>query len=211
MTNEQESVRGRYHHGDLRKALVQAALAILTEHGLGGFAIAEVARIVGVSAAAPYRHFRDRDALLAEVARRGFEALTTELMAFTNGWKGDPCRALERAAQAHLSFPKGEAAISATMFETEVSATKHPVLAQVRDQAFSILRRVANAACAAGQAPRRPPPLMVSLHVWSLTHGIATLFLGRPEDGSRSIPTSPEALLEAGLLIHLQSLGLRGA
>ena len=71
--------REGYHHGNLREALVQAALAMIAERGVPGFAIAELARILGVSAAAPYRHFRDRDALLAELARRGFEGLEADM------------------------------------------------------------------------------------------------------------------------------------
>ncbi len=67
--------RDSYHHGNLREALLEAALRLITERGLAGFAFAELARAAGVSPAAPYRHFRDRNALLAELARRGFEQL----------------------------------------------------------------------------------------------------------------------------------------
>ena len=56
---------------------------------------------------------------------------------------------------------------------------------------------------------KRPPALMVALHVWSMAHGIASLF-GRPDRSRRKLPMSPEELLEAGLLIYLQSLGLAG-
>ena len=71
--------RGRerrgYHHGNLREALVAAALELIAEKGPAGFTFAEAARAAGVSPAAPYRHFRDREALLADIARRGFERL----------------------------------------------------------------------------------------------------------------------------------------
>ena len=76
-----EQRRDGYHHGNLREALIQAALVLMAERGLTGFAIAELARAVGVSPAAPYRHFRDRNAVVAEVARRGFEQLAAELEA----------------------------------------------------------------------------------------------------------------------------------
>ena len=65
--------RDSYHHGNLREALVEAARRLIAERGLGGFAFAELARAAGVSPAAPYRHFRDRGALVAELARQGFE------------------------------------------------------------------------------------------------------------------------------------------
>ena len=72
--------REGYHHGNLREAMVQAALDMIRERGPGGFSFAEVARAVGVSGAAPYRHFRDRNALVAEIARQGFLRLETDLL-----------------------------------------------------------------------------------------------------------------------------------
>ena len=65
--------RRGYHHGNLREALITAALELISQKGAAGFTFADAARAAGVSPAAPYRHFRDRDALMADVARRGFE------------------------------------------------------------------------------------------------------------------------------------------
>src|SRR5208283_2699927 len=76
--------RRGYHHGNLREALVEAALALIAKKGPAGFTIAEAARLAGVSPAAPYRHFRDAEALLAEVALRGFDRITAELIAAWN-------------------------------------------------------------------------------------------------------------------------------
>ena len=206
--DDQASGRERYHHGNLREALIQAALAMIAERGLAGFAIAELARVVGVSPAAPYRHFRDRNAVIAEVARRGFESLAADLTAATAGLQGDPLRALERAAQAHVAFARREPAVYATMFDAGFPSGEHSDLGVARNDAFAVLRRAADAACAMSRAPRRPPPLMVALHVWSLTHGIATMFVSHDANNRLAIPMSPEALLEAGLLIYLQSLDL---
>jgi len=189
-SGDQSNGRERYHHGNLREALIQAALAMIAERGLAGFAIAELARVVGVSPAAPYRHFRDRNAVIAEVARRGFESRGA------------------RAAQAHVAFAGREPAVYAAMFDTGFPSSEHPELVRARDGAFAILRRVAEVACAMSRAPRRPPPLMVALHVWSLTHGIATLFVSHDGSNRLLIPMPPEALLEAGLLVYLQSLGM---
>lgn len=207
-SDDQASSRERYHHGNLREALIEAALAMIAERGLAGFAIAELARVVGVSPAAPYRHFRDRNAVIAEVARRGFELLAADLTAATGGWQADPLGALERAAQAHVAFAGREAAVYAAMFDSGFPSGEHPELVAARDVAFAVLRRAADAACAMSRAPRRPPPLMVALHIWSMTHGIATLFMGHDGKNQLLIPMPPETLLEAGLLIYLQSLGL---
>ncbi len=207
-SGDQGNSRDRYHHGNLREALIQAALAMIAERGLAGFAIAELARVVGVSPAAPYRHFRDRNAVIAEVARRGFESLAADLTAATAGWRTDPLGALERAAQAHVTFAGREPAVYAAMFDAGFPSSEHPALTRARDDAFAVLRRAAEAACAMSRAPRRPPALMVALHIWSLTHGIATLFVSQDSNNRLLIPMSPETLLEAGLLVYLQSLGL---
>ncbi len=211
-THEQRGGRGRdgYHHGNLREVLIAAALEMIAERGVAGFAIAELARAVGVSQAAPYRHFRDRNALIAEVARRGFEQLAAELDAARRSTGADPLAALERSAQAHLAFARREGAVYAAMFEAGFPAGEYPELLKARDGAFGVLRLAAQMACDRSRAPRRPPALMVALHVWSLTHGIADLFMGQDGDGRDPLPMPPADLLEAGLLMYLQSLDLAG-
>ena len=85
--------RRGYHHGNLREALVAAAVDLISQHGPEGFTVAEAARLAGVSPGAPYRHFRDAEALLAEVALRGFERFAEALSAAWAGGKPDPLRA----------------------------------------------------------------------------------------------------------------------
>ena len=198
--------REQYHHGNLREALIQAALSLIAERGISGFAVAELARAVGVSAAAPYRHFRDRDAVLAEVARRGFEALEADMRAGAALRPGEPVAALEACAQAHLAFAGKEGPVYGAMFDPHFPIADHPDLARARDDAMAVLRMAAGAACERSRAANRPPALMVTLHVWALTHGIAALYLGR--SGAGQLPMAPKHLLEAGLLVYLQSLDL---
>ncbi len=200
-------VRDSYHHGNLREALVEAALRLIAERGLGGFAFAELARAAGVSPAAPYRHFRDRGALVAELARRGFERLAAQLTAAWNDGRPDPAAAIERCGRAHIAFARQDPASYAAMFEAGPAAPD-PALKAAADAAFAVIRKAADAACAAAPSASRPPSLMVALHVWSLCHGVATLFVGPPSPARRSLPMSPEDLLEAGLLVYLRSLGL---
>src|SRR5215216_2355124 len=75
-------VRRGYHHGNLKEALVAAACRLIAERGPAGFTLSEAARLAGVSAAAPYRHFNDRDALIAEVAMRGFARMGEAYLGF---------------------------------------------------------------------------------------------------------------------------------
>lgn len=194
-----------YHHGNLREALVRAALDMIAQRGIAGLAIAEIARAVGVSPAAPYRHFRDRNALIAEVARRGFDNLAAALERAWADGRPDPVAALERCGAAHLAFAAQQPAAYAAMFDP--GAEPDPAVTAASNTAFAVLRRGADAACALARGPR-PPALMVALHVWSLTHGIATLYLG---PSARRLPMQPGALLEAGLLLYLQSLDIKRA
>lgn len=199
--------RRGYHHGNLREALIQAALNLIAEKGTGGFSFADAARSAGVSPAAPYRHFRDRDALLADVAERGFTLFTERLSAAWDDGRPDPFSAFERTGQAYLAFAREEPSHYSAMFEAGIDRNATPELRRASDQAFAVLRQAADTLCALAPAGSRPPALMVALHIWSLAHGVASLFT-RNEAGSRAMPMTPEELLEAGVLVYLQGLGL---
>lgn len=201
--SDREGARA-YHHGNLKEALARAALDLIGEKGPGGFTFAEAARAAGVSPAAPYRHFRDRDDLMAEVARRGFSALADALEAAWDRGRPDPRAALERLGHAYLAFARNEPAYYAAMFEANVPGDATPELRAASERAFGALRMASEGVVAA--LPSRPPALMLALHVWSLAHGIAALF-GRGDKARRSLPMTPEELLEAGVLIYLQGLG----
>ncbi len=200
--------RRGYHHGNLREALIRGALALIAEKGPAGFTIADAARWAGVSPAAPYRHFRDRDDLMADVARLGFEEFAKRLEAAWNDGKPAAMRAYENLGRAYLAFAREEPAFYAAMFEAGVPANATPELRDAADHAFNILRSASETLCATFPQDKRPPSLMMALHVWALSHGIASLF-GR-EDG-RKTPMSPEELLEAAILVYLQGLGLNAS
>jgi AcrR family transcriptional regulator len=203
------SERRGYHHGNLREALVEAALELIAAKGASGFTIAEAARAAGVSPAAPYRHFRDAEALLAEVALRGFERLEAALLRAWNNGRPDPVDAFREIGRAYLAFARGEPAYYAAMFEARIAAEAYPGLQAAADRAFAVLRLAADRLSASLPQGRRPPSLMMALHIWAFSHGIASLFV-RADPSRRKLPMSPEDLLEAGVLLYLQSLGLAG-
>src|ERR1700738_4365589 len=191
---EQGRAERGYHHGNLKEALLQAALGLIAEKGPAGFTFADAARSAGVSPAAPYRHFRDREALLADVARQGFERFEAML---TTGWangKPDPLPAFNNVGRAYLAFARAEPAYYAAMFESGLPPDANAELRAAGDRAFGVLRGAADALSAMLPAGKRPPALMMSLHVWSLSHGIASLF-GRGDAGRRALPLTGEELL----------------
>jgi len=201
--------RRGYHHGNLREALIDAALMLLAEKGPAGFTIAEAARLAGVSSAAPYRHFRDAEALLAAVAERGYLRFAAVLAEAWNDGRPDALRAFEAVGRAYLAFARSDPALYAAMFETHIDFNASPSLQAAADRAFGVLREAADRLAAILPKTKRPPALMMALHIWALSHGIASLFC-RADPSRRKLPMSPEDLLEAGVLIYLQSLGLAG-
>jgi AcrR family transcriptional regulator len=199
-----------YHHGNLKEALVRAALELIAEKGPAGFTFADAARWAGVSPAAPYRHYRDRDALIADVARRGFDAFTAALAKAWDDGRPDTLSAFERLGRAYLAFARAEPAYYSAMFEAGVSPDSDPELRAASETAFAVLRAAAEKLVALMPAKGRPPALMVALHIWSMTHGIASLF-GRGDAARRTLPMPPEELLEAAVLVYLRGLGVTAA
>jgi AcrR family transcriptional regulator len=199
--------RRGYHHGNLREALVRAALELIAQKGPYGFTFADAARAAGVSSAAPYRHFRDREALVADVARRGFALFEVRLETAWNDGRPDPYTAFENVGRAYLAFAREEPAYYSAMFEAGVAQEGDAELQHAADSAFAVLRRATDALIARLPPEKRPPALMVALHVWALAHGIGSLF-ARGDSGRRPLPMAPEELLEAGVLVYLQGLGI---
>src|SRR5271169_7238912 len=116
---EAEAPRG-YHHGNLREALIRAALELIAKKGAAGFTFAEAARFAGVSPAAPYRHFRDREELLANVALRGFEQFEAALARAWDEGRPDPFAALHQLGKAYLEFARTQPAFYSAMFEAGI-------------------------------------------------------------------------------------------
>jgi len=132
--------RGRYHHGDLRRALLDAALAVLTEADSRALTLREVARRAGVTHAAPYRHFTDKEALLAAVAEEGFHTLS-EAMREAMGRAGDdPVERLEALGVGYVRFALAHPAHFEVMFGPELSWDREVcTLQSAADATFALL------------------------------------------------------------------------
>jgi AcrR family transcriptional regulator len=204
--DEKDPPRG-YHHGNLKEALLRAALDLIALKGPAGFTFAEAARSAGVSPAAPYRHFRDREELMASVAQRGFEQFEATLKRAWDDGRPDVFAGLDRLGNAYLAFARSQPAYYSAMFEAGISHSVSPQLREAGDRAFAVLRDVAEKLAAKVPQQSRPPALMVALHIWAMAHGIASLF-GRGDAAQRTLPMSAEELLEANVLVYLRGLGL---
>ena len=193
--------RRGYHHGRLKDALIDAARHLVAERGSAGFTLAEAAKRVGVTAAAPYRHFTDRNDLMDELARRGFTAFSTKLAEAYGEGQPDAVSALQRVGDAYLSFAEQEPGLYRTMFG-DVAALATPASGAAADRALEVLRRGSVAILRLYSAPEMLARDL-ALQVWSLSHGIAMLtlsgHLGTTPD------TDPRRMLRdsAGSLIEM--------
>lgn len=176
-----------YHHGDLKRALVEAALVLLAQEGAGALGLREVARAVGVSASAPYRHFRNREALLAAVAREGFLQFNAALQAAAAGVPES--EHLAAMTRAYVRFALAHPALFRLMFSPDVPLDADPELRQAADAAFASLAQLA-----ARVAPQEPR--IMALATWSLVHGLSHLLL---DDQIRRVDGQTDEVLAAAV------------
>lgn len=198
--------RKTYHHGNLRQALVEATAALIEEQGPQAFTLTEAARRAGVSAAAPYRHFKGREDLLEEVARQGFIEFAGRLEAAFDAGRPRALTAFLRMGQAYLDFARDRPGYYMAMFESGIAIAGNSDLAAASERAQRALVDAAEALFERLPDDRRPPVRMVANHVWAMSHGVVELF-GRGKPGSRS-PVAPSEMLESGVIVYLRGLGL---
>ena len=185
--------RRSYHHGSLKDALIDAARRLVSERGLAGFTLAEAAKLVGVTGAAPYRHFQDRNALVEELARRGFEQFGIKLQGAWDGGQPNARTALQRMGTAYLGFAREEPGLYTAMFGN-VQTLSAPEPGAAATEALETLRRAA-AATLPGADPRGPGARELAFEIWSLSHGVAMLALAGHLDDKAEGP-SPADLLQ---------------
>jgi AcrR family transcriptional regulator len=169
--------RRPYHHGNLRETLLQGAVRVIAEVGPAAFTLREVARRAGVSHNAPYRHFRDKDALLAAVAAQGFRELTRAMREPGERPSKAPSNALDKLKQsglAYVAFAVRRPEHFTVMFDAPVVTSKDPEYTQASQEAFNTLVNYIRNCQGEGQLPAGDT-LERALYAWSLAHGIAKL------------------------------------
>lgn len=198
--------RRSYHHGNLKEALIEAARRFIAERGVGGFTLVDAARLVGVTPAALYRHFRGREALLEEVAGRGFTDLA-ERLARSLTSRGTPLERFTRMGEAYLAFAEEEPGYYAAIFETRGA----PMVADSaasdvppRPSPFDLLLEALKSTFPDGFGGVEPR--FVALEVWALSHGLATLSASGHLPKGPGMPDKYE-LLRAGVLALVHGAG----
>jgi AcrR family transcriptional regulator len=165
-----------YHHGDLRQALLNAALELVDETGPRGFSLAQVCRQAGVSMAAPYRHFEDKESLLAAVCQSSFVLFRETLLAAKSACGKDVRQRLKALAHAYLSFAETNESRFRIMFSANLPKSRFPELYATARSAFEItLETVAD--CQGFSDATSPETYTQAVSLWSNCHGLAALMI----------------------------------
>jgi AcrR family transcriptional regulator len=176
---------GRYHHGDLRSALVDAAIGVIAERGVRGFSLAEATRRLGVTTAAPYRHFTDRDELLAAVAARALSVFAA-MLADAADAADTPAQRLAAMAGAYVRFAARQRPLFDALFNSGLDKTRHPELQRAWEPVDTLLAAVLQV-CDGDQAAAEA----LADAVEASAHGYAMLLTdGEYGDGPEAVNTA---------------------
>jgi AcrR family transcriptional regulator len=192
-----------YQHGDLREALIDAGVKLLSEGGADALSLRGAAQLAGVSHAAPYRHYRDKDALIAAIAERGFRLLTAKMrsqLEVSGARKAG--RKLVALGVGYVMFGMEHPAYLQLIFGGfRARADMPPELVAAGAEAFLVLRDTVAAGIGSGEL-RKAEVDEVALACWSIVHGLSMLMI------HGAVPKPETRQLEAALVERL--LGLLG-
>jgi AcrR family transcriptional regulator len=180
--------RKPYHHGNLREELLEAAIRLIAEVGPTAFTLREIARRAGVSHNAPYRHFRDKDDVIAAVATQGYRELNTAMLEAAKP-ETDAIRRLKCAGLAYIAFALRRPEHFTVMFDAPISRRTNPEAAQASERAFGTVVSLVKNCQEAGQLPAGDT-MEFALLAWSMVHGIAKLAI----TGRLPYPSRPAIL-----------------
>jgi AcrR family transcriptional regulator len=191
-----------YHHGDLREALIVATRRLVMERGAENFTLADACRVAGVTTAAPYRHFRNKQQILEEIASRGFEELRAKAVAVAAEKGAGSLEAIIAMGQAYVAFAINETAVFRLMFGQEPSLKKSEHVAGTGHECFTNLIEQITLYCQKNRV--RGDALEIALRLWTFVHGAASLMIDKDY-----LEIAPQ--LDVDSLIAKAAPGLLGA
>lgn len=196
MTEFVPNKRQSYHHGDLPRALLDAALQLIQEEGVRGFTLREVARRAGVSHAAPYRHFADKTALLAAVAEEGFRGLHARMQHACSQGTAETRGRLQVLGVEYVRFAVERPAHFDVMFSLHIAeCDAFPDLQEIAQNTFTLLTEAILSGQQAGII-RSGEASLLAIAAWSIVHGLATLLINRqvPLEGEAQVMALAEQI-----------------
>ncbi|RUL72164.1 TetR/AcrR family transcriptional regulator [Dyella choica] len=176
--------RPAYHHGDLKSALRSAASSLIAERGVDTVSLREIAQIAGVSHTAAYRHYADKEAVMADLAEAGFRELNASMRDAMASIPGGVTRKLQAAGSAYVHFGVAQPHLLQLMFGAAIADWKrYPGLVEASDALYAALTEIITSGQEKGKF-RAGDPAELALAAWSLVHGLALLICGRRVTGS---------------------------
>jgi AcrR family transcriptional regulator len=167
----------KYHHGDLKNALIRAGVEILSKDGVRGLSLRKVAQKAGVSHTAPYSHFADKQALIAAISTEGFRIIYEKLDDAIRRHHGNPLRQLVEGAYAYIQFALSDPAHFKVTLSSVLEREKdYPAFVEMSQKSYGRVIRIVETCQAAGLV-RRGPVDVEAVSVWSMVHGFVSLLL----------------------------------
>jgi len=177
MGNDAMPRKKSYHHGDLKNALIKAGADILSKEGVSALSLRKVAHKAGVSHAAPYAHFADKQALIAAISTEGYKKLYEKIAHVAGQYQADPLRRLVEASWAYVQFALDEPdQFKVTLSGMIEKEQDYPAFVETARQTFSLVVDIV-AQCQQAGILRNGPADLVAVSAWSLIHGFVTLLL----------------------------------
>jgi len=166
-----------YHHGDLKNALIKAGTEILASEGLGGLSLRKVAKQAGVSHAAPYAHFKDKQALIAAISTEGFKQLYTQIESVKETYQANPESLLIETAWAYVQFALNEPDRFKLMFSSALEMEKeYPDFVESSQRAFRQVLDIVEI-CQGANILKSGDSELIALSLWGTVHGFISLLL----------------------------------
>ena len=172
--------KARYHHGELREALIRATRQLLEQRGAENFTLADACRVAGVTTAAPYRHFRGKQEILEEIASRGFEELGDRTTASLAEKGEGTLEGIIAMGQAYVAFAVDETAVFRLMFGQQPSLKQAEHVLGASHACFSKLIGQVALYCKGNKV--RGDAQQIALRLWTLVHGAASLLIDQDYD-----------------------------
>ena len=191
-------VKANYHHGDLRRALMDVSIDILKKHEVETLNLRKLAVLAGVSPGAPYHHFADRAELVAAIANEGFELLEGSMRKASATCANEASARLEALGQAYVHFAISHPGYFRVMFRRETHNNATTAIRGAGQRTFQLLCDAITACQQAGSAPAGDPQPLI-LHAWAAVHGLSTLLVDGDLKGI-SIPTQQLASVMTNLM-----------
>lgn len=167
--------KGRYHHGDLREALIAATMRLVIERGAENFTLADACRAAGVSTAAPYKHFSNRDEILAIVVARAFDQLAKNAVAAARSKGEGTLQGIVQMGLAYVAFARDYPALFRLMFGQNPELKKQEAVHEEGQSCFETVTLQVQAYCLANAIDADAK--QIHMRLWTFVHGVASLLI----------------------------------